>query len=204
MNSDYANNVFINCPFDDKYNSIRNAMVFAIFDCGFIPRSALEEDDGGNVRFEKIKHLISISKFGVHDISRTELDTKNKLPRFNMPLELGVFVGATKFGDSHQRKKNTLILDRKEYRYQIFMSDIAGQDIRSHKNRPSEAIVHIRNWLNAASGRKTIPGGTAINERYKRFRKELPGICRQLQLKPHEMTYNDYCNFVSDWLKSES
>ena len=203
MVKDYASNVFINCPFDEEYTPVLDAIVFAVFDCGFIPRSALEEDDGGDVRFEKIKRLISISKFGVHDISRTELDNINDLPRFNMPLELGVFIGATKFGDTHQRKKNTLILDMKPHRYQVFMSDIAGQDIRSHENEPSQAISHIRNWLNAASGRRTIPGGAAINARYRRFQLELPNICEELQLTVDEITYNDYCNFVSDWLQEQ-
>lgn len=204
MVKDYASNVFINCPFDNEYSPIRDAIVFAIFDCGFVPRSALEEDDGGDVRFEKIKRLISISKFGVHDISRTEIDDINDLPRFNMPLELGVFIGATRFGDTHQRKKNTLILDKEPHRYQIFMSDIAGQDIRSHENDPSQAISHIRNWLNAASGRRTIPGGVAINARYQIFQAELPSICEELQLTVEEVTYNDYCNFVSDWLQQQA
>ncbi len=203
MAKDYTSNVFINCPFDEDYSPIRDAIVFAIFDCGFIPRSALEEDNGGDVRFEKIKRLISISKFGIHDISRTELDDVNDLPRFNMPLELGVFIGATKFGDTHQRKKNTLILDKEQHRYQVFMSDIAGQDIRSHEDEPSRAISHIRNWLNAASGRRTIPGGAAINTRYQKFQSELPSICEELQLDIDEVTYNDYCNFVSDWLQEQ-
>ena len=30
-------------------------MMFAIYDCGFVPRCALEEDNSGNVRFEKIQ-----------------------------------------------------------------------------------------------------------------------------------------------------
>jgi len=32
-----------------------------------------------------------------HDISRTELN-EHSLPRFNMPLELGLFLGASRFG----------------------------------------------------------------------------------------------------------
>lgn len=203
MAREYSNNVFINCPFDDEYEPIRDAIVFTVFDCGFVPRSALEEDDSGDVRFEKIKRLISLSKFGVHDISRTESDDQNNLPRFNMPLELGVFIGAKKFGDTSQRKKNTLILDREPHRYQIFMSDIAGQDIRSHDNDPASAISIVRNWLNAASGRKTIPGGAAINSRYQSFLAEFPNICTELQLEVEEVTYNDYCNIVSDWLKEQ-
>lgn len=204
MVKNYTSNVFINCPFDEEYKPIRNAIVFAVYDCGFVPRSALEEDDGGDVRFDKIKRLISISKFGIHDISRTELDENNNLPRFNMPLELGVFVGAKKFGDTFQRKKNTLILDREPHRYQAFISDIAGQDIRSHQNEPASAISHVRNWLNAASGRRTIPGGAAINSRYQEFQAELPSICQELQLVVDEVTYNDYSNFASDWLREQN
>ncbi len=203
MVKDYSSNVFVNCPFDDEYLPIRNAIIFAIFDCGFVPRSALEEDDGGNTRFEKIKHLISISKFGIHDISRTELDEDTGLPRFNMPLELGVFVGAKRFGKTHHAKKNTLILDKEQYRYQIFMSDIAGQDIRSHENEPAQAITIIRNWLNSASGRRTIPGGVAISHRYERFLADLPNICGELQLAVEEVTYVDYCLFASTWLQEQ-
>ncbi|MEO1034443.1 MAG: hypothetical protein AAFX44_02670 [Pseudomonadota bacterium] len=68
------------------------------------------------------------------------MDNENGLPRFNMPLELGVFVGAKRFGDSAQKNKKTLILDREPYRYQEFISDIAGQDIKSHDADPAQAI----------------------------------------------------------------
>jgi len=197
----YSSNVFINCPFDDDYLEIRNALIFAIFDCGFVPRCALEEDDCGAVRFEKIKKIILESKFGIHDISRTQTDKKTKLPRFNMPLELGVFIGATRFGNKQQSMKKTLILDCEEHRYQSFISDIAGQDIRSHFNKPEEAIKHVRNWLNAASERKIIPGGKQILKRYKDFKSDLPEMCKLIPIGVEELTYNDYTNFISEWLK---
>jgi hypothetical protein len=65
--------------------------------------------------------------FGVHDISMTELDRLTGLPRFNMPLELGLFLGAHRFGSKDQRRKVALILDRERYRCQAFISDIAGR-----------------------------------------------------------------------------
>lgn len=204
QSKDYASNVFINCPFDGLYVELRNAMIFAIFDCGFIPRCALEEDNGGHVRFDKIKRLIFDSKFGIHDISRTEVDKDSNLPRFNMPLELGVFIGASRYGDTKQKNKNILILDRDPYRYQAFISDIAGQDIRSHNGEQTQLISHVRNWLNTESRRKTIPGGIDIHGRYLRFTNDLPIICKNLNLAVNEVTYNDYCNFVSDWLKLNS
>lgn len=196
----YASNVFLNCPFDDAYLELRNALIFAIFDCGFIPRCALEEDNSGIVRFDKIQNIIAESKFAIHDISRTELDNTTQLPRFNMPLELGVFIGAKKFGDRQQNLKNCLILDQDRYRYHSFISDIAGHDIQSHNNNPVTAISRIRNWLNNSTGRRTIPGGRKIVTRYENFKSDLPAMCLAIPIDLDELTYNDYCNFISTWL----
>ena len=197
----YSENVFINCPFDKEYLILRDALLFAIFDCGFIPRCALEEDDSGNVRFNKIQKIIAECRFGVHDLSRTEIDDQTQTPRFNMPLELGVFLGAKHFGNKQQKGKVCLVLDRERYRYQAFISDIAGHDIRSHDNKPEKVITHIRNWLNTASGRKTIPGGRAIIARWKQFEADLPAMCEQSSIEVDELTYNDQTNFISEWLR---
>jgi hypothetical protein len=94
----YDTSIFFNCPFDEAYKSLFEALVFAAFDCGYVPRCALEVDDAGQVRIEKILAIIRGCRLGVHDISRTELDLVNALPRFNMPFELGLFVGAARFG----------------------------------------------------------------------------------------------------------
>ena len=70
-------------------------MVFTVLRCGFTPRCALEVIDGGSTRISKIENLIEECPLGIHDISRTELDAANALPRFNMPLELGLFLRAS-------------------------------------------------------------------------------------------------------------
>ena len=101
----YTRNVFINCPFDEAYLSIFHAIIFTVFDCGYTPRCSLEIEDSSEVRIEKIAKVISECKYGIHDISRTEFDKDTNLPRFNMPLELGMFLGAKRFGDDEQRKK---------------------------------------------------------------------------------------------------
>src|SRR5258706_8576463 len=104
--------IFLNVPFDPAYRPLFEAMVFAVFDCGFQPRCALEATDAGQIRVQKISGIIRECALGVHDISRTELDKQTRLPRFNMPFELGLYLGAKWFGDDGQRRKNTLILDR--------------------------------------------------------------------------------------------
>lgn len=195
--------VFINCPFDDEFNELRNAIVFVIYDCGFRPRCALESANGHEYRFEKIKKLIKESRFGIHDISRTELDGANKLPRFNMPLELGVFIGAMSFGDRRMREKSLLILDSEPYRYQKFISDIAGQDIRAHGNCVRTVIKCVRDWLHSeVKGEFAIPGGTYIADRYEKFQADLPSLCARFLCQQHELTYVDYSNMASAWASS--
>ena len=106
---------------------------------------------------------------GITDLSAVALDTNTGLPRFNMPLELGVFLGCQRFGGDIQRTKVCLILDRERYRYRAFISDISGQDIHAHGGDPEQAIREVRNWLAVASKGKVMPGGAEVVNRYRRF-----------------------------------
>ena len=200
----YNDNVFINCPFDEKYKSLFDAMVFAVHDCGFIPRCALEEEDASEVRIDKIYNIIANCRYGIHDISRTELDENSGLPRFNMPLELGIFLGAKKFGIEEQERKKCLIMDTERYRYQQFISDIAGQDIQAHDNSSKEVITSVRNWLRTASRRESIPGGSIIWKRYRDFRRDLPQTAREYQLTVEDLIFNDYSLVVTRWLETKA
>ena len=117
---------------------------------------------------------------------------------------MGVFLGAKKFGiEEHKKKKRRLILDTEPYRYQQFISDIAGQDIHAHnaQNSSREVITHVRNWLRAASRRETIPSGGIIWERYQEFTEKLPQMAREGQLIVEELIFNDYTSMVTQWLR---
>jgi hypothetical protein len=200
----YNESVFINCPFDRAYGALFEAIVFTVFDCGFRPRCALETDDGGQFRLEKIFDVISNCRFGINDLSRTDLDSVTRLPRFNMPLELGIFLGARRYGQGRQREKRCLILDREKYRYRALMSDISGQDIREHGDDPLEAIRAVRNWLRSESLRNDIPGGRVIAERYLAFRNDLPTLCRETRLAEDELIFPDFVDLVFMWLERNS
>jgi hypothetical protein len=201
--ADYDKSAFINCPFDDSYLPLFRALIFAVFECGLIPRCAQEVYDAGEVRIEKIARIIRDCRWGIHDISRTDLNASG-LPRFNMPLELGLFLGAKRFGTRLHSRKSCLVLDRDRHRYQAFISDIAGQDIAAHANDPAEAIRAVRDWLSISkAGIKRPAGGTAIARRYSRFITELPKICADAELQPSELTFVEYADMASTWLRRE-
>jgi hypothetical protein len=196
----YEDSVFLNVPFDKKYQLLFDSLIFAVHDCGFAARSAQEVEDSGEARVEKILNIIEESKFGIHDISRAGIDRTTKLARFNMPLELGFFLGAKRYGSAKDREKRCLVLDRERYRYRNFCSDISGQDIRTHNNRPRDAIRAVRDWLSSHRTNIHMPGGKAIFERYEGFRAQLRVQAGAVRLDHKELTFGDYTKLVVGWL----
>ena len=196
----YNNYVFVNCPFDAEYAPMLNAIVYTIYRCGFFPQTALNEDDATENRLDKIIRCIGDCRYGIHDISRTELN-KAGLPRFNMPFELGIFFGAKKLGVHKQRSKSGMVFERKKYACQQFISDLNGIDTKAHLNQPSTAMEHTRNWLRTASKRSTIPGAEQIKTEYINFKKKLPSVAVRLGLNPDNIFFNDYCLMVEEHIK---
>ncbi|CAN5818730.1 hypothetical protein BH11PSE1_BH11PSE1_20570 [soil metagenome] len=195
-----SDGVFINCPFDGEYSSTFDALIFAVFACGFRPRSARELDDASQTRIDKIYGIIEACRYGVHDLSRTELDAAHGLPRFNMPLELGIFLGAKRFGDGAQSLKRCLVLDTEPYRYQKFISDLAGMDIQAHASDTRRAFTCLRDWLANVSRRRSIPGAHLLLATYDRFLADKPIIAAGLGFDPADIPYVDYENMVTTWL----
>lgn len=195
-----AEGVFINVPFDARYKKLFDALVFAVHDCGFMARGAREQDDSSQVRLDKLFDIIGKCRYGIHVLSRVTLDSRTRLPRFNMPLELGIFLGAKRFGGKLQSRKSCLILDREQYRYQIFCSDIGGQDIRAHHNDVRRAVGAVRNWLRTSSNRHGIRGAADMVSRYVQFRNELPAICRKTRLDPRDLPFFDYRTLIEEWI----
>lgn len=193
--------VFINCPFDDGYTASFRALVFTIMACGFRPRSARELDDAGQTRIDKIYGLIKECRFGIHDISRTELDPVNNLPRFNMPFELGIFLGAKKFGGRTQVVKRVLVFDTEQFRYQRFISDLAGVDIQAHNGDPVAIVRRTRDWL-ANVSRRQLPSSNQLRRVYDDFLTSLPVIAHQLEFELDRIPYVDFERILAEWLVS--
>jgi hypothetical protein len=199
-----SKSVFINCPFDDEFRPIFRAVVFTVILSGYHPRCALDSTDGAEVRVSKIAKLIGDCDWGIHDLSRVKPGAKS-LPRFNMPMELGVHLGARLLGDRQHRRKRALILDAKPHRYDAFLSDISGQDIEAHANRPTQAMRHVRNWLSEhrAQTEPPLPGIDAVTQDYRTFNKEVGKLLAARRLDPLDsLTHNDFVFAVRDWIAS--
>ena len=197
--------VFINCPFDEGFKPILRAMVFAIISSGYHPRCALDATDGAEIRVGKIATMIGECDWGIHDLSRVEVDAGG-IPRFNMPMEFGLHLGARLLGEGRHRRKRALILDAERHRYDAALSDISGQDIDSHANEPDQAIRCVRNWLSEHRPRNAppLPGAAAMQADYRLFQAEIGALLAPRRLDPHDLTHSDFLFAVRDWIAARA
>lgn len=202
MMSNYNNQVFLNCPFDDDYIDLYRACLFTIIDSGFIPRCSKEINNGTSLRINNIVQLIRECRYGIHDLSRVELN-EHQLPRFNMPFEYGIFYGSKHFGDANQQKKTSLVFDKEQYRYQIFISDLSGIDVTSHNNSTDKIIKKIRNWLKTESRRKSIPEAHDILNRFNKFDLYIKELCYKNHIEYNDMEFFDLIDNMQTWLAAE-
>ncbi len=196
---DRARSVFINCPFDPEYKPLMRAVCFVVMACGYAPRCALDYSDSGLVRFTEIVRLITACDRSIHDISRVELDRQSRLPRFNMPLELGADLGLRLAGPSIQRRRKSLILDADAHRYDKTLSDISGMDIEAHAGDVRKVIRLVRDWLNTnrEAGAPPLPGAAAINDDHDSYLAIAPDIVANLRLDSHDdLPHADYLHVV--------
>ena len=191
--------IFVNCPFDDEYRPIFDAVVFAIVTCGFKVASALQVADSGELRLEKLYRLISGATHSVHDISRVEIDGGSGLPRFNMPIELGIALGHGRYS-KRRPKPRLLILDAERYRYQVFASDLAGLDIAEHGRDPEHAIGCIRFFL--ANDGSALPTADRIVGLYRSFETALPALAAGRRQSVDQLSFGDRIRLVEDFLAS--
>lgn len=193
--ADYESRVFINCPFDDAFKPLFDAMVFAIHDLGFRARHALI-DDGTVIRIERILVEIATSKYSLHDMSRVEL-SKHQLPRFNMPFETGMAYTVHAM-QPHRRVHHMGVLDAVEHRHQASISDLAGLDPKIHRNDPNLAIACVRDFLRRKSGRTDLPGAAHVQKRFAAFQANLAKGARAGKRKVSELKSWDYVNDLQD------
>jgi hypothetical protein len=195
-----SGNVFVNCPYDRRYAELMRALVFTVLVCGHDPRMAMELDDSGDLRLHKILALIADSAISIHDISRVELDAESGLPRFNMPIELGISLGMKHLGDERFAGHRMLVLDSEPWRYHKTASDLAGTDPKFHANRVSKLVRHVRDFL-ANHGASRIPTDDAISVIYRVFKAELPAMARADRQTVGRLTFPEWLRHAQAFLQ---
>jgi hypothetical protein len=161
--------VFINCPFDDDYRPIMDAIIFATVCCGFLPRSAMESGAVAVPRMERIVKCVLSSRYSIHDLSRCKGEGDYNLARFNMPLELGIAMGRSLSAKTADEEHDWLLLVPRGHSYMQYVSDLAGYDAKQYDVTPESAIPAVMSWLLTRSNASPGPTPKRVLEKLPRF-----------------------------------
>ena len=144
---DRAHAVFINCPLDEDFSPLLEAIVFAVVSCGFVPRSSLESGSVSDSRMERIVQAIFSSKYSIHDLSRCRGEGSEQLARFNMSLELGIAMACRFKTTGKQDRHDWLLLVPEGHLYQRFISDLSAWDPKTHDGQVTSVVPRVVAWL---------------------------------------------------------
>jgi len=163
--------VFLNLPYDPKFENLFLAYICAAHAIGLVPRVTLEIP-GGARRLDRILGLIQKCAFSVHDLSRVQLDrNRPRVPRFNMPFELGLAVAWEKSGQPHV----WFVMEAMNYRLAKSLSDLNGTDPYIHKGTVEGVFREMGNAFVRQRG-ATVPQMWTF---YRQVRKQVPGILQR-------------------------
>lgn len=166
----FESSVFINCPFDEAFAPLLQAMAFCVTDLGFHPRLAPENANNAANRLDRVIELIRGSKYGIHDLSRCKSKAVGEYSRLNMPFELGMDHACARFGSAPLTDKTILILEESRFDYQKGLSDISGWDIQAHEGNYIKLVRIVSGWLIRQANARPV-GATKIQNNYIVFQE---------------------------------
>lgn len=140
-------NVFLNVPFDRSYQPLFLAIVAGLTALGREPHCVLEIPSAGQSRLDRIYGLLASCESSVHDLSRVGLSGRLRLPRFNMPFELGIAFALSRLG-SHE----LFVLERQAFRIQASLSDLNGLDPHVHGGTQAGVLRCLLDCFGTPSG----------------------------------------------------
>jgi hypothetical protein len=139
--------VFINCPFDPNFRPAFEAIVFSTVCCGFLPRCAMESGSVAIPRMEQIVQALRGCKYSIHDLSRCQGEGDANMPRFNMPLELGMAMTERAWRRRVRDRHDWFLLVPRHHPYGRFISDLAGYDPTQYDGTAAGVIPAVMSWL---------------------------------------------------------
>jgi hypothetical protein len=163
--------VFLNIPYDTKFERLFRAYICGTSAFGLVPRATLEIP-GGARRLDRILELIRSCKYAIHDLSRVELDRRPPLtPRFNMPFELGLSVAHEKA--SKRGRHEWFVCESMNFRLAKSLSDLNGTDPYIHGGIVSGLFAQLRSMFVRRDRQPSIQQMWTI---YREMSRTLPAI----------------------------
>jgi hypothetical protein len=136
------NGVFLNIPYDEEFCSLYVAYIVGLYQLDLVPHLA-SEIPGGERRLNRIFQLIKSCRYSIHDLSRVEVSVAaTAVPRFNMPLELGMTIT---WANLHPSRHTWFVWESEPYRLQRSASDLNGTDPYIHKGTPEGVLRELCN-----------------------------------------------------------
>ncbi len=161
--------VFLNIPYDEEFSSLYVAYIVGLCQLDLVPHLA-SEIPGGDRRLSKIFNLIQSCRYSIHDLSRVELSVPpTAVPRFNMPLELGMTIT---WANLHPSRHTWFVWESEPHRLQRSASDLNGTDANIHKGTPEGVLSELRN----AFPRDKMPSVPDLLEVYRFVYDQLNAI----------------------------
>jgi hypothetical protein len=150
--------VFINVPFDSQGERVFIALITGLVALGLNPRCVLEIDPD-RPRLARLFNLISECGYSVHDLSRVSTSRAGafRVPRFNMPFELGLAV-AVALSASSAVQHRWRVIEQVPHRLATSLSDLGGYD-------PAIYSGTVEGLLRALTDLMDVPGAPLRGER---------------------------------------
>jgi len=159
--------VFLNIPYDNQFEELYLAYIVGLTQLGFDINATLAIPNQG--RLDRIIRLIEKSDVSIHDLSRIE--TSFGIPRFNMPLELGLALYRSYISNGRHQ---VFVFEAKAYQVQQSTSDINGIDPQIHGGSPKGVMAGLRNIFVQTEG-TTVP---EMLSSYRAVKRKLPELRR--------------------------
>jgi hypothetical protein len=158
--------VFLNVPFDNRYEPLFLALMASLIALGRTPRCVLEIPEIGQGRLSRIYDLIKSCPVSLHDLSRVGVPV-----RFNMPFELGIAAALSRGEAAHQ----FLIMDSKRFQLQKTLSDVNGFDPAIHNGTVRGVISCVLSHFYKSSQN---PSPSEVFTLYRKIVQTVPTLKR--------------------------
>ena len=153
--------MFINCPVDDGYRRLLDAIVFTCVHAGYFPWMAGSTGTVAVSRVDRILEGLSLSRYSIHDLSRYVGEGSENLARFNMPLELGMAM-ALRGRNPSANAHDWMVMTPAGHAYQRYISDLAGFDPAAHDGSQERVALAVLAWLLTREGTQSLVGPDEI------------------------------------------